>query len=178
MFKVLQFHPTFQQNNSRESCRISVRLRRWISMSCCRHWRISSHDGQEWAHFQWKRYPQKIKIIHHSDDRQRKGRVDGRTVNVNDFDVFVTIMQSEDSPGMLSLDLFCEDMGYFYEWKGWESPSVIKDWKMWEGATLTTMCQLWHFQKSLAYPMPLRRQASGDRFAFPRCRWTGERPVA
>ena len=61
---------------------------------------------------------QKIGGPHRHHDRQRKGRVDGRSdsVQYNDLDVFVTVMLLEDSPAVLSLDLLCEDMDNSYEW--------------------------------------------------------------
>ena len=43
------------------------------------------------------------------------------TVYVNDLDVFVTMMLLEDSPAVLSLGLFCEQVGYSY------APSLNED---------------------------------------------------
>ena len=44
------------------------------------------------------------------------------TVNVNSWDVFVTMMVLDDSPAVLSLGSLCEEMRKSYEWKEGESP--------------------------------------------------------
>ena len=48
------------------------------------------------------------------------------TVYVNNLDVFATMILLKDSPAVLSLDLFCEEMGYSYGWRRRESRSLIK----------------------------------------------------
>ena len=63
--------PDSLQDNSRESCRITVSLRTWSSRIYCGQWRIPPHAGQEWAHF-WKRYHHKIETTHRHHDRQRE----------------------------------------------------------------------------------------------------------
>ena len=47
-------------------------------------------------------------------------------VHVHDMDVFVTMMLLEDSPAVISLGVECEEMGFSYEWKKSETPSLMK----------------------------------------------------
>ena len=49
------------------------------------------------------------------------------TVHVNDLDVCVTVMLLEDSLALLSLGLWCEEMGCSHDWKKGDSPSSNKD---------------------------------------------------
>ena len=61
--------PTSQLKNSRESCRISVRLRTRRSRIYCGQLRIPAHDEQERIYSRWKGYYQKIKRTHRHHDR-------------------------------------------------------------------------------------------------------------
>ena len=45
----------------------------------------------------------------------------------DDMDVFVTMIVFEDSPAVLSLGFLCAEMGYSYEWRKGECPSLVKN---------------------------------------------------
>ena len=60
------------------------------------------------------------------------------------------MMLLEDSPAVLSLGLFCEEMGNSYESKKGESLSLTKDGKQ-SGASLRSTRQLWTVSQRTSY---------------------------
>ena len=90
-------------------------------------------------------------------------------VYVNELDVFVTMVLLEGSPATQSLCLFCEQIGYYYEWKKEEDVSiVVKDGKV-------TRCKLENNVPFVAFfgepcipDVPAK--ASGDRLRIPSAR--------
>ena len=72
----------------------------------------------------------RISRNHDGDDGQQRGankrRSDG---NVNELDLFVTVMLLAETPAILSLVKLCEDHGFTYHWTSGEKPHLTKKGK-------------------------------------------------